>query len=452
MRIKIALITLFVFLFTLVSPFFAKAATLHVTSIPKVGQIPGSGTVDITITVINPTTNNAVAGAVVALSAVAPNPNCSGGGVASVTAAANTGFDGKTTVTFTGPATTSTNPAYVCKVEFTATAGGDMGISTATVIVGNGYVPSVSIPGIGIPTSFSSYLIGLYKFALSVVGIFALIMIMYAGIRYMTSAGNPAAMGDAKDAIYNAILGLALALLSWLIITTINPELTMIKKPLMGYTNPAMSGTLDRNVCAINNANDNTTTTCRCIDGATIQKMVPTATCNEACSWYSVPAEKTIISNDGRYHGTKTILYDGIDQYNVNNKKPLQIKAGQWVYFSLRDSYDCNPYYTNADPPNGIYRYEIDYGDGGMGGCSVAAMIPDSFDNTWCRILGITDLLYPLVAGDTCKNSGGTPSHQYNTPGTYIVRAGTYNNDCSFCGGLFSPICNTDTVTIEVFP
>jgi len=35
---------------------------------------------------------------------------------------------------------------------------------------------------------------------------------------YMTSAGNPAAMGDAKDIVYSVIIGLAQALISGMLV------------------------------------------------------------------------------------------------------------------------------------------------------------------------------------------------------------------------------------------
>jgi len=53
----------------------------------------------------------------------------------------------------------------------------------------------------------------------------------------MTSAGNPATMANAKDIVYSAIIGLALALLSWIIVSTINPELLFTTEPGMPSAN-----------------------------------------------------------------------------------------------------------------------------------------------------------------------------------------------------------------------
>ncbi len=56
-------------------------------------------------------------------------------------------------------------------------------------------------------------------------------MLIIGGMKYITAAGNMATVTDAKDIIWNAILGLLLALLSWVIVSTINPDVLYIKHP-----------------------------------------------------------------------------------------------------------------------------------------------------------------------------------------------------------------------------
>ena len=41
-----------------------------------------------------------------------------------------------------------------------------------------------------------------------IIGIVVLGALIYGGFRYLTSAGKPAAMADAKDQIFSAFLGL----------------------------------------------------------------------------------------------------------------------------------------------------------------------------------------------------------------------------------------------------
>lgn len=71
----------------------------------------------------------------------------------------------------------------------------------------------------------SAYFSALFNFAIVVASILAVIVIIIAGLKYIGAAGNPAVINDAKDQIYWAILGLILALSSWMILNIINPKL-----------------------------------------------------------------------------------------------------------------------------------------------------------------------------------------------------------------------------------
>lgn len=76
-----------------------------------------------------------------------------------------------------------------------------------------------------------SYLKNLYKFAFWVIGIAALLMISVGGFMYATSAGNTSRMGTAKTIIFDSLIGIAIALLAWLFLYVINPDLVEIKLP-----------------------------------------------------------------------------------------------------------------------------------------------------------------------------------------------------------------------------
>ena len=67
-------------------------------------------------------------------------------------------------------------------------------------------------------------------------GIAVFISLLIGGFLYLTSAGNPARMGEAKDRIFSALIGLVLLFSIYLILNTINPELTILSMPSMGPT------------------------------------------------------------------------------------------------------------------------------------------------------------------------------------------------------------------------
>lgn len=65
----------------------------------------------------------------------------------------------------------------------------------------------------------------LYRFGLGLVGISALAALIVGGIMYMTAGGSQDQTKRARTWLGNAFFGLALALLSYLILNTINPDL-----------------------------------------------------------------------------------------------------------------------------------------------------------------------------------------------------------------------------------
>lgn len=116
--------------------------------------------------------------------------------------------------------------------------------SRTTSFGSSSYEPMEEIPGFGRPSSFYDYAISIYKFGIGAVGICAMLMIMIGGYMYMASAGNNASMEKAKGVITDAIVGLILALSSYLILYVINPDLTKIKeiKPIDTIAQDAATG------------------------------------------------------------------------------------------------------------------------------------------------------------------------------------------------------------------
>ena len=82
-----------------------------------------------------------------------------------------------------------------------------------------------------------------FNFLLIIAGLAAFAMIVWGGINYLTSAGDPSRTGDAKDQIFKAILGLVVMFASWMILNTINPQLVELKEPDTPTAKPAESQT-----------------------------------------------------------------------------------------------------------------------------------------------------------------------------------------------------------------
>lgn len=102
------------------------------------------------------------------------------------------------------------------------------------------YVPLVDLPGTGTSNApgatveLSTYLPGIFKLSIAIAGALAVIMIVYGGVEYL-STDAISGKSEGKEKITNALIGLLLAIGSFIILNTINPatvefDLT-IKRP-----------------------------------------------------------------------------------------------------------------------------------------------------------------------------------------------------------------------------
>ena len=79
--------------------------------------------------------------------------------------------------------------------------------------------------------SLTGIVVWLYVFIVGISGLAAFVMIIWGGVQWMTSAGNPTKTTEAKDKIQKALLGLLLILASFLILQIINPDLVLLQEP-----------------------------------------------------------------------------------------------------------------------------------------------------------------------------------------------------------------------------
>lgn len=90
-----------------------------------------------------------------------------------------------------------------------------------------------------------------YEWGIFFGGLAAFIAFVIGGLMYLTSAGDPGKMKEGRDRIFTAATGLILLFSIFLILNTINPELTILTIPSSG-----MGATCDINTdCCINPAN-----------------------------------------------------------------------------------------------------------------------------------------------------------------------------------------------------
>lgn len=108
-----------------------------------------------------------------------------------------------------------------------------------------GYKTEVTIPygpKANEEATLSSYVKGIYAFALGIVVITALAVLVVAGFMYMLS-GTVTTQEKAKEYLWGAIGGLILALAAYLILYTINPDLLKTTPPVLPNVNTPANNT-----------------------------------------------------------------------------------------------------------------------------------------------------------------------------------------------------------------
>jgi len=87
---------------------------------------------------------------------------------------------------------------------------------------------SVSIPWIG------QYINSLYNYGVAIAGILAAIILMAGGLLWLISGGDASKVTQAKELIEGSVTGLVIVMTSYLLLFTVNPELTKFKPIIMG--------------------------------------------------------------------------------------------------------------------------------------------------------------------------------------------------------------------------
>jgi hypothetical protein len=120
-------------------------------------------------------------------------------------------------------------------VDPTTQSAGDETITPDEIQVN--FIPQVTIPGSKFQQGESltlenstapiiKYIQAIYNYSISLVGIIGAIMLMMGGLIWITSEGNAEKVGQAKSFIGASVVGILLALTSYILLNAVNPDLT----------------------------------------------------------------------------------------------------------------------------------------------------------------------------------------------------------------------------------
>lgn len=81
----------------------------------------------------------------------------------------------------------------------------------------------------------AEYIMGVYNYAIAIIGVLAVLAIAMGGVMWAMSFGNPSIVTEGKAWITGAILGLVLALGSYILLNTINADLVRMRPINLGH-------------------------------------------------------------------------------------------------------------------------------------------------------------------------------------------------------------------------
>lgn len=179
------------------------------------------------------------------------------------------------------------------------------------------FTPQVTIPGSEFikgtqytiedsTTTISKYVKAVYDYLLSIVGITAAIVLMVGGIMWLTAGGSSEKVSQAKSWISGSLTGMVLALTSYLILQTINPQLVSFTPTEVPQIKPLVNGCCEYNTVAGSNS--------------TVAEDITDIDCYNIYTTKAVPVLPEITNEQLKSYGGEISKYLGQDRFNEKER------------------------------------------------------------------------------------------------------------------------------------
>ena len=97
---------------------------------------------------------------------------------------------------------------------------------------------ALSIGDVDEVMGIGGYIKVIYQWLLGSAVVFATVMIIVGGIQYMIAGGSPAGVKQARERIFNALIGLVILFGAYTILATVNPQLLSLRMPALPKVKP----------------------------------------------------------------------------------------------------------------------------------------------------------------------------------------------------------------------
>ncbi len=199
------------------------------------------------------------------------------------------------------------------------------------------FTPQVSIPeseftaGAKVKLAESTkpladYIIAIFKYSIGVIGIISAIVLMFGGVRWLTAGGNSSAITEAKTYIISSLSGLILTFGSFLLLSTINTNLTDIQ---IAPVNRIEYVGLTTGCCLKTDQNGNTTARTQSGDACDIAKKDISDTGYKSVDFFEgqEAEDNKCVEVKGCCQVTMKVTGVNLNSKNVKNEKECKFGA-----------------------------------------------------------------------------------------------------------------------------
>ncbi len=309
------------------------------------------------------------------------------------------------------------------------------------------FTPQVTIPGSEFikgtqytiedsTTTISKYVKAVYDYLLSIVGITAAIVLMVGGIMWLTAGGSSEKVSQAKSWISGSLTGMVLALTSYLILQTINPQLVSFTPTEVPQIKPLVNGCCEYNTVVGSDT--------------TVAEDITDVECYNIYTTKAVDNRLAEITNEQLRSGYEGDLSRYLEPYRFDRSKRANYSKGKCETIGYCEIYSVNTQLTLGR--NLVDRQEatvIVEMSSEMCGQLSGASSDDFWDGTrliagfypadvfWQDNNGLLQQVYKKTCenreGSSCNNSRGVYCYCYGGRG--YINVGKKNEPCGNDGG-----------------
>ncbi|MFZ3054805.1 MAG: pilin [Minisyncoccales bacterium] len=254
--------------------------------------------------------------------------------------------------------------------------------------------------------TFGGFVIYIFNLGVALGAVLAFIVIAFNGIKLLNFPGDPPSLSEAKKKIINALLGLTVLLVSYLLLTTINPDLVDVKNISLGVTQfsfPVLSPeeeTINKPELSFTEIPIGTIAEGILVGNSSTRNKLE-------CYEYDDETGEVVDKNSDGHITEKDIILDRDIFYCMKDletalRKKTEIKVSKLIkeLDTLMESCSCSRVFVDYEPPAYLYT------SAGKCGCTACG--------SYCKTCGHSHTGCPGAPGNNLEGDASLEQYTYD--------------------------------------